>query len=287
MDTDIIFWIIKNKNYPLLEILLKYRGDVDFTILDEDGHSPFDISAQHDFWQGIDSMSHVYRYPSIKIYSQALVFAILNQNYLSLQSLIFEINRRFGSFSSALKKAIIIGLIMDALKTRNLSILKLILINSPRNILIIERDLAILLGSAVVEYFLNPVFRTVKDDFLEGFICLLDHFGPGLLDQRSQKGLTPFLMAASLGNTKIFRSIYSMRIESVEQTDYHGNNALHLALKSLSDPMSFIKEILDLNLDWDHLNEDNQSPVDLFINLNCISSEDSIMIYNVLSIKYE
>jgi hypothetical protein len=160
MDTDIIFWIIKNKNYPLLEILLKYRGDVDFTILDEDEHSPFDISAQHDFWQGIDSMSHVYRYPSIKIYSQALVFAILNQNYLSLQSLIFEINRKFGSFSSALKKAIIIGLIMDALKTRNLSILKLILINSPRNILIIERDLAILLGSAVVEYFLNPLFRT-------------------------------------------------------------------------------------------------------------------------------
>lgn len=285
-STDVIFWIIKSKNCPLLEVLLKYRGGIDLELKNMEGLSPFDVCAKNNFWEGIRYMSRFYENPSIRVYSLALRFAISSRNYISVQALISGINRNFGSFANAINKTTIIGFIINAIDSKNLSIIKYILDNSPKNVLSFEGEDMLLFKSEIFENYLSPVFKVIRDDFLEGFMCLLDRFGIELLDKRDHKGLTPLLMAASLGNVRFFRMIHSLRPESIDQVDFEGNNSLHLAF-SLTDPMSFINSVLDLNLDWNHFNEEHQSPIDILINHPSIKSEDIILVYNVYTMKFD
>ena len=49
--------------------------------------------------------------------------------------------------------------------------------------------------------------------------------------------------------------------------DSDGNNGLHLALLRLKDPIPFIKEVLDLNFDWDEKNNSADSALDLLTDL--------------------
>lgn len=285
-SNDVIFWIIQSKNCPLLEVLLKHRGGIDLELINKEGLSPFDVCAKNNFWKGIRYMSHFYENTSIRIYSVALRFAISSRNYMSVKSLIHGINRNFGSFANSINKTSIIRFIVYALDTKNLNIIKFILNNSPKNVLNFESEEILLFKSEIFENHLSPVFKVIRDDFLEGFMCLLDRFGIELLDKRDHKGLTPLLMAASLGNVRFFRMINSLRPELIDQVDFKGNNSLHLAF-SLTDPMPFINSVLDLNLDWDHFNEDQQSPIDILITHPSINSEDIVLLYNVYTMKFD
>lgn len=214
-STDVIFWIIKSKNCLLLEILLKHRGGIDLELTNKEGLSPFDVCARNNFCEGISYMSRVYEHPSIRVYSLALGFALSSKHYMSVQALIHGINRNFGSFPSAINKTSIIRFIINALNTKNLNIIKFILENSPKNVFNFEGEDMFQFRSEILENYLSPFFHVIRDNFLEGFMCLLDRFGLELLDRRDHKGLAPLLMAASLGNVRLFRMIYSIRPELV------------------------------------------------------------------------
>lgn len=275
-----IFIAIQAKNIHTLQVILEHLGQSDLCICNEDGLNPFDLAAKINFWQGIHFMAGELQRPNVNLLTNSMRIAIMSSSTQSFNILMESINR-FGPFEIFLTKKIIIAFIICALDGKNLDIVQSLLNNSPGDLLwhkelgkIVDR----ISGEFLDEY--NPIFHAIENDYTDGFMLFINHFGAQILNYTDFHGRTPFLMAAACGNSSIVELIASMDPDTLHQKDWDGNNGLHLALFRLKDPIPFIKEVLDLNFDWDEKNNSADSALDLLIALPRINNEDLELIYS-------
>ena len=275
-----IFIAIKSKNIHTLQVILEHLGQSDLFIFDEDGLNPFDLAAKNDFWQGIHFMAGRLQRPYVNLLTNSMKMAIVSNSTQSFNILMEAINR-FGPFEIFLTNKLIITFVNYALDAKNLDIVKSLLNNSPGDLLWHKEQGGIadgIFGEFLAEY--NPIFHTIEHDYKDGFMLFVNHYGTEKLNYTDCRGWTPLLMAASCGNSTIVKLIASMDPDTLHQKDSDGNNALHLALRKLKDPIPFIKDVLDLNFDWDEKNNFADSALDLLIDLPRLNNEDLELIYS-------
>lgn len=282
-NSNCIFIAVRNRNIPVIEVILEYRGQADLLICNSDRMSAFDLAAKIDFWDGIHLMSRALKETNIDIFVKGMIYAICYGSTKSFIALMGEINN-FGPFYTFVNKMQILKLINVTIELKKLEIAELLLKNSPSDILKCNENQGpfdILLKSLGVRpAFFYPIFYSIKLGYLDGFFLLFDYYGLELLELRDSDYRTPILMAAHCGNSAFVKVIVSLDSNQTLQKDAQGNNVLHLALKTLDDPIPFIKEVLDIDFDWDQQNNFGESAIDIFAALPLLSTEDLRLVYN-------
>ena len=280
LPTESIFMAIIIRNLQVLKVIVNNRIQDDLFNINSDGLTPFDLAARKDFWQAIHIMARAFKKLLINIYTNAMRTSIMSNSLRTFTSLMTEING-IGPFNVAVSKMTIISFFINALDIGNLEIVKLLLFNSPSDILsCVELEGPFGQFNDAKSTYFNPIFHAIKQDYLDGFLAFINYYGMEILNFRDNYSRTPLLMASICGNANIVRIIAALDSKLILHTDLRGNNALHIAIKNLDDPISFIKEVLFLDFDWDQENDLGESAVDILSELPNISLENLSVVYN-------
>lgn len=266
-----IFWAVRAENLTALNfIALNYGTDA----VNDNGMNVLELAAQRDYWQGIEVLLRLNQNPSAEVYFNAVIVAVASNSVRSLNLLINEIDR-IWSFRDAVERIAIKRLIIQALEIGNGRSLSTILSASPADILTVNIEPGTAASTAqLFELLLDPIRKAIELDFLEGLNILVQFGGIDLVSRRDCLGRTPFLCAAYEGKAKIAKYIAELDPTQVNAVDSDGNNALHLAFIFLKSPMPFVKKIRHLYIDWEQLNKNNLSPIDICLDRTSISITD-------------
>lgn len=279
-----LFLAVNAKDAEMTELLLKYRGNIDFNLKSPSNGNLMEIAAKADFVEGI-VMLHSVAASNINFFQSPspLNVAIQNNSHAAILKIV-EIVTGSGKSSKKLDQIYdnndITRFIGNALKKRDPASLEIILKNLKshrikdfgRNLCVVDE------GSDVNNYTI--IHLCIKLEYEEGLDVLVEHFGVEALEMTDQHGRTPFLSAVVSGNVYLISKIAQMNPLSVHMVDSKGNNALHLAL-CLYHSKSFLKLILDLDLNVHTKNALGVTPLDLMFHMSGrIDSEPIYELYD-------
>lgn len=271
LDSNVIFRALKHSNTRILEIVLKYRGPKDLHVVNEDGLKPFELVViNDDNIAKLGLMALYWSRQKLDWMPAALIAAIEADSSVCFEFLLNEL-RELGRLDRILNTTTIFDLLNAAIAKQNTEMLKALL-----------RSLSKKFNGFIEVNHVdnNPVIEAVKNDFYSGLRYLIKAFGSQILEIRDSIGKTPVHIAAENGNTTMVSFLAAISPELLKAVDSSGNTVLHLAFKRGENVSKFLEIVSEHHaIDFDQLNAEGKSIIDLLIDNSAISEEEIHVIY--------
>lgn len=280
-----LFTAIEFDNLDMIKVILKYRGDSDFEVNNDEGYNPIELAIRRNLPDAIELFSNYYGKFKEKSL-EAIKLAILWNSFDALKKFIEIICSSENDFlDSIYLKSSICSFLNLTISSKNISALKLLLENisskSLKKFYSPEFDMKIILKD------FNPLILSINLNFIDGLKVLIDHFGIEALNLKDQLGRNSFLYSLTVEDYNTSLLIADLNPRIINDIDKFGNNALHLLLNQ-NCPFDIIKTFADkYNFNWNQKNSNYLSPLDLLKETKELDEEKKCELHLIINMKYK